>query len=57
MPEKYRGRHQRKERESERAREKGIFVGKRTVKVEVKGKAITTSFLKIEGMGPFVGVK
>ena len=30
---------------------------KRTARVEVKGKVIATSFLKIEGRGTFVGAK
>ena len=34
-----------------------VFLGKRTVKVEVKGKAIPRSFLKIEGKWTFIEVK
>ena len=34
-----------------------VFLGKRTVKVEVKGKVIPTSFLKIKGSRTPVGAK
>ena len=38
-------------------RERRVFFCRRTVRVEVKGKAISTTFLKIERRGLFVGVK
>ena len=47
-----------KNKESSRAkRKRQVFLCKRTVRVEVKSKAISTSSLKIEGREMFVGAK
>ena len=43
-----------KEGSSRGKRKRGVFLGRRIVRVEVKGKVIPTSFLKIEGRGAFV---
>ena len=42
---------------TEEREERGVFLCCRTVKVEVKGKVIPTSFLKIEGRGAFIGTE
>ena len=49
--------HRSKESSSKGKRRKPVFLCRRTVKVEVKAKAIPTSFLKIEGRGKFVAAK
>ena len=44
-------------KESSSRGKRRVFLCKRTVRVEVKGKVISTSFLKIEGKGTFVEAK
>ena len=42
---------------SKKRKKIGVVLCRRKVRVEVKGKVIPTSFLKIKGRGVFVGVE
>ena len=49
--------HCQRSEESSSRRKKQVFLFRRTVGVKVEGKAISASFLKIEGRETFVGAK
>ena len=42
---------------SSKEKKKGVFPYRRTVRVKVKRKTVSTSFPKIEGRGTFVGAE
>ena len=48
---------QRSKESSRGKRKRRVFLCRRTARVTVKSKIIPTSFLKVEGRGPFIGAK